>query len=200
MKLPQSDKHFTHWTSHDIEYQRNLYDSALPYVKTFGVALDIGAHVGYFSKYMLEHFKNVVAVEPVIENVDCYIQNVDMSRVVLITAAAHYKYELLNLSRGGDNSGDWRVASTGEVICLGVPLDVYGFTDVSFIKIDVQGHEVAALMGLQKTIERWSPPILVEITNDKTREYLESIGYVLAEQAKKDDYVYTRDCSLSHRP
>lgn len=44
-----------------------------------------------------------------------------------------------------------------------LPLDDFGFTDVSFIKIDVEGHELAVLRGSRATIERSKPALLVEI-------------------------------------
>jgi hypothetical protein len=42
-------------------------------------------------------------------------------------------------------------------------LDDFGFADVSFIKIDVEGHESQVLAGATNTILRERPTILVEI-------------------------------------
>jgi FkbM family methyltransferase len=42
-------------------------------------------------------------------------------------------------------------------------LDSFGITDVGFMKIDVEGHEFATLLGATKTIARDRPNILVEI-------------------------------------
>jgi FkbM family methyltransferase len=42
-------------------------------------------------------------------------------------------------------------------------LDSFGFTDISFIKIDVEGHETDVLRGAEQTIKSSSPALLIEI-------------------------------------
>jgi FkbM family methyltransferase len=42
-------------------------------------------------------------------------------------------------------------------------LDDYGFTEVGFIKIDVEGHEEAVIEGARDTIHRDKPNLLIEI-------------------------------------
>ncbi len=42
-------------------------------------------------------------------------------------------------------------------------LDSYGFRDITFIKIDVEGHESSVLGGASTTIETQKPSLLVEI-------------------------------------
>jgi hypothetical protein len=69
-----------------------------------------------------------------------------------------------------------------EVACK--PLDYYGLEDVGFLKIDVEGHELAVLRGATETISRSYPSILVE-AEDRHRpgtvadvcEYLSLFGY-----------------------
>jgi len=47
--------------------------------------------------------------------------------------------------------------------CLAARLDDFGFRDVSFIKIDVEGHEGEVLVGAEQTIVREHPILLVEV-------------------------------------
>jgi FkbM family methyltransferase len=42
-------------------------------------------------------------------------------------------------------------------------LDDYAFADVSFIKVDVEGHELAVLRGAERTLARERPVLLLEI-------------------------------------
>jgi FkbM family methyltransferase len=44
-----------------------------------------------------------------------------------------------------------------------VTVDSLGITDVSFIKVDVEGHELNALLGAAETIERDRPALLIEV-------------------------------------
>jgi FkbM family methyltransferase len=64
-------------------------------------------------------------------------------------------------------------------------LDSFGFTEVEFIKIDVEGHELEVLMGATSTIERNRPTLLVEIEERhrplggaaEVFDFIERLGY-----------------------
>jgi hypothetical protein len=43
------------------------------------------------------------------------------------------------------------------------PLDAFDLRDVSFIKIDVEGHELEVLRGARGTIKREAPNVLIEV-------------------------------------
>ena len=47
---------------------------------------------------------------------------------------------------------------------------------VDLIKIDIEGHEIMALLGLQKTIQQHHPIIMMEWNNDVTREYFKKFN------------------------
>ena len=64
-------------------------------------------------------------------------------------------------------------------------LDDFNFNNhISFIKIDVEGHELEVLKGAKKTIKKFKPNMLIEIeerhSNKKeqtTIDYICSLGY-----------------------
>lgn len=65
-----------------------------------------------------------------------------------------------------------------------VRLDSLALPGVGFIKIDVEGHELAALKGGVELLRRDQPTILVEVEDrhrpnavQSTREWLEGLGY-----------------------
>jgi FkbM family methyltransferase len=58
-------------------------------------------------------------------------------------------------------------------------LDDYAFTEVDFIKIDVEGHELAVIRGATETIEREHPVLMIEIEQRHLREC--AIGDVFQE-------------------
>jgi FkbM family methyltransferase len=59
-------------------------------------------------------------------------------------------------------------------------LDYYDFREVSFIKIDVEGHETSVLEGARQTIFREKPTMVIEIEQrHQQRPINEIIGYVI---------------------
>ena len=64
-------------------------------------------------------------------------------------------------------------------------LDSFNFTNkISFIKIDVEGHETEVIKGSENTIQRNKPTLLVEIEEQYTQKkvadtlkYINSLGY-----------------------
>jgi FkbM family methyltransferase len=58
-----------------------------------------------------------------------------------------------------------------------IPLDSLDlFPD--FLKLDVQGHESQALIGLRQTLTRSRPILMVEVPDEDTRTFLADLGYV----------------------
>jgi FkbM family methyltransferase len=59
--------------------------------------------------------------------------------------------------------GDHHIGRTREEVVTIEALDSFGFEDVAFVKIDVEGHEYNALRGAAQTLQSQLPAILVEI-------------------------------------
>jgi FkbM family methyltransferase len=71
-------------------------------------------------------------------------------------------------------------------------LDGFGFTNVGFMKIDVEGHENQVLKGAIETIRRWKPVMIIEILGgvaltkasdsqlkyiNDTKDFIQSLNY-----------------------
>ena len=81
------DTHFSHMIKKNIkkggpaEYQEPVRQKSLQFVKDFGVAVDIGANVGLWSRDLAARFARVVAIEPVVEFQECLRRNVPMENI-----------------------------------------------------------------------------------------------------------------------
>ncbi|GAF83408.1 unnamed protein product [marine sediment metagenome] len=71
-------------------------------------------------------------------------------------------------------------------------LDSFDLENVTFIKIDVEGYGVPILRGASKTIRKWHPAIVIEVSTQErdqgALEILEAEGYVL-EAISAADYL-----------
>jgi FkbM family methyltransferase len=131
-------------------------------------ALDLGANIGNHSLFFSGYFNEVHAFEPnprtfkalslnaeLVDNVICH--QVGLSN---LTATAHFRVNPSNL-------GASRIVSSpepGAIEIKLVSLDsvVSGAADIKLIKVDVEGHDYAALVGAEETIAIHKPLILFE--------------------------------------
>lgn len=73
------------------------------------------------------------------------------------------------------------------------PLDEFGFRDIDFIKIDVEGFESKVLKGGRETIINSRPILWLEIFPENRKEVdsiLAEYGYVFKEQIARHDYIF----------
>ena len=59
-------------------------------------------------------------------------------------------------------------------------LDSFGFRDIGFVKIDVEGHEEAVLKGSRTLLQGWGPNLLIEIEERHKAGAIETIRQFLA--------------------
>lgn len=135
-----------------------------------GVAVDVGANIGLYSYVLSKICDTVEAFEPVPNNFRV-LQNYNARNINVYEAALSSKsgtsvlnipiennieiYGLASLSTQFTKQKELKVTTKR--------LDDYNFTDVRFIKIDVEGHELDVIRGTKDTIEKWRPIIQVEI-------------------------------------
>ena len=168
MWLPDGDEHFAKTFAVDGHYhQEKLIDLAMPYVKNRRLAFDVGAHVGYMTRKMLEYFDHVVAWEPDQENYDCLKKNIDLSRATTWAWCLGDKSRHLGLSNPApENSGAWHIVDGGVGFWAGTIDEGVWYLCPGLVKIDVQGMEGAVLRGGEKTIRAAKPVIIVEANNN----------------------------------
>lgn len=165
--FPDGDTHFAGQLAHNPlvagrgTYQYRKYQAALPHVRGRIHAVDVGAHVGLWSRVMALDFEKVTAFEPVADHIACFERNIPDQRVQLHAVALAEKAGELRFAPVADNSGNAAVGDDGEAVKART-LDSFRLRDVDLVKIDVEGFEVPVIIGGEKTLKREKPAIIVE--------------------------------------
>jgi FkbM family methyltransferase len=180
--VPDGDRHFVS-LGDDIEhYQEGQRIRALHFVKTWTRAVDLGAHIGIFSRHFAELFEEVLSFEPTVETRQCLERNVPPN-VRIIPYAVGDREETVTFRRHIKNSGASEMVSEDEArgpdfeyyTVRMVPLDSLKLEGVGLIKIDVQGAELKALIGAADTLRRCKPVVLIEEKPLKVKGAAESM-------------------------
>jgi FkbM family methyltransferase len=137
------------------------------------ISVDIGANMGIFAFAMQRYSRAVMAFEP---NTDLwpYLRRFLSGKVRLEDAALSGMAGQAEFRVVADNTGVATIEVKNPLSMIERPeaittrpvttrtLDSFALADVSFIKIDVEGHEEAVLAGAIQTIAANRPVVLVE--------------------------------------
>lgn len=145
--------HAKHWMGH--EEMRTLQSLLKPGF----VVVDAGANIGLYSAVMgrlVTSSGRVISFEPVPRVFACLEQNALINKLDMIeahNAALGDAEGSYSMRLSSYNSGDNRpVVSGGTLTKMVRGDDIVGDRVVDFIKMDVQGFELPALKGLEKTV------------------------------------------------
>lgn len=159
------------------------------------VALDIGANEGFFAHHLLPLAKSVIAFEPLPQMLHRLRQRYQDKMIIegVIVSDREGEGELRYPSGGYMSAtvaqSNVAASESGRIIeTVLVPmktLDSFGITNIGFIKIDVEGHEEAVLLGGINTLKRELPNLLIEIEErhapgslGRVQAFLAELGYV----------------------
>src|SRR5687767_1573431 len=199
--LPRNDKHFVEYLANapKVEgrrmYQPDHIQCSVGHCRSKRVAVDVGAHVGFWSYYLAMAFQSVHAFEPTQLLSHCFQQNVRAKNVVLHRVALGNSQGTVRIDVEPGNSGATHVeeGAAGDIPLK--RLDDFALPDVDFIKIDVEGYERFVLEGAAETLGRCKPVVIVEqkefsgrygVTQFAAVEYLQSLGAQVVDQVVKD--------------
>jgi FkbM family methyltransferase len=190
-----------------IRWERHIDALVTKHLRTGTVGIDAGAHIGTHTLTMARAAGangRVYAFEPQRKIFRELVHNLRLNGVTNVTAlryALGAGAEIIEMSAAAQgNEGGTGVGQGGDRAELRT-LDSFGFKNVSFIKIDVEGFEDFVLDGARATIAANKPVLVVEIIGgqdyetatpeirariDRTKEKLASLGYVVTKVSKHD--------------
>ena len=168
-----------------------------------GVVLDIGANIGAAAFYLAAKVGptgRVVAYEPDEVNLEIFRRNLEANgspqQIELVPKGVFDREDTLEFFAGGNYTSSLLKTNyvTGDaekyhvvripVTTLDSETTRLGLSRLDFVKMDVEGAEVAALKGARQTLERFHPTIIVEThvvnqvsTASEVERLLRELGY-----------------------
>lgn len=174
----QLEKRFPRfWMERELRFRPNHFEGEFWLVPLLcdpeKTSIDIGANMGHYSYYMAKFSRNVVAFEP---NRDLWndLRRLLGSKVHLESAALSRASSKAVLRVDPDNTGVSTIEEKNDMACVDDKaavemreietrtLDSFNFSNISMVKIDVEGHEEAVLEGAGETLRRNLPALIIE--------------------------------------
>jgi FkbM family methyltransferase len=202
--FPDNEDHFPKMIKKSIdkggpaEYQYQVRDRSMRYVKNHSVALDIGANVGLWSRSLCQKFLTVVAFEPVAMFRECLLRNVTAGNLQVKDFALGDRRTTADMIITEGNTGHTHIdpATLGIGQTQVYRLDDLELDKVDYIKMDCEGYEYRILQGAEQTVRLCRPVVVVEqkphdAYSDQYGQHaaialLQSWGMVRLDQVKDD--------------
>jgi len=166
--LPKTDRHFPQYlaSAPKVEgrrmYQPQHIQATLEICRARRLAVDVGAHVGFWSYYLALAFQSVHAFEPADLLAFCFERNVRAKNVVLHRVALGEEEASVRIETVADNTGATHVVPAAQGSVRMRRLDDYKLENVDLLKVDVEGYERHVLAGARETLGRCKPVVIVE--------------------------------------
>ena len=184
---------------------------AFQYVQNFNNAIDVGSWIGDSTVIIAQKFKNVEVFEPVEAVIECCMKNLNRRGINNFNlhkiGLSNKKSQQLLINKGKSFSG-WistvsNLNAKRSTIVDTDLLDNFNFSNIDFIKIDVDSHEGFLLQGALDFFKNNNPVIMIESKTRDQQKYqdtsmpnpltlLEGLGYKIKEKSGKADYILIR--------
>ena len=146
-----------------------------------GIAIDVGAHIGYHTREMAKNFGHVIAMEADPQTFQYLARNTaDLGNVTCMNAAvsssdgvATFKRDLISTrSKILPQADPLATSSFSTPVRSLDSVTEDGSLPVALIKIDVEGHEREVLSGSRNLIKHRKPVIVYEDHTGETTDWI----------------------------
>lgn len=168
-------------------------DHILSFVTNHHVAIQAGGHVGLWPKEFSKYFNAVYTFEPDNINFQCLARNCKESNIIKFQAALGDSSQFISLDINPRNAGAHSVGQGG--IIPTIRIDDLHLEECDLIQLDIEGYELKALKGAEKTIKKFKPVIVVEdkglsekygVLKGEIEKWLGQLGYKIASRIHRD--------------
>ena len=152
------------------------------------VTLDIGANIGNHTMYFLNECAGrfVYCFEPVKSTFDMLKKNIEINqldeRVKLFNVGIGQYESKASICYSRENNTGYTklaVSETGDMQIIAID-ELKIDEKIGLVKIDIEGFEYDALLGMTETLRKYKPYIMIEIwpaNQEKTFSLLKELGY-----------------------
>jgi FkbM family methyltransferase len=190
-------------------------ERSLEHCTQFKRAIDVGTWIGDSTVQLAGLFDEVIGFEAHPEVYDCCVKNLqerNITNVKLHNIALSNEEKQINLYNGKSTFSGWisnkeeapeNIVVHNTTAVQSRTLDSYGFTNIDFIKIDVDSHEGFLLAGAEEFFKNNSPVVMIEnkqrVHQDRQPEgmpdaiqLLKDHGYFIKARVAKADYLFLK--------
>ena len=157
-----------------------------------GTFIDVGGHIGRFTVLTAKNHWNVITFEPIKSNYEMILKNLEENNCCDL--ATVYNYGLgdkkqkqtifYNSSELGESSvvmaNDKKESSEIEIVDFDNFILHKDFKEICVVKIDIEGNEEKAIIGMKDFIANQKPLLILELWEGNSKnvtEFLHSLGY-----------------------
>ena len=190
---------FTTAEEQDTEFPR-----LAEWVRAGDWVLDVGANVGNYTARLSELVGpsgRVISIEPVPETFELLVANLaqfPFRNVTFLNVAASAETALHGMTAPILDSGleNRYMAHLSEGPCelsvMSLAVDALALPQpVRLVKVDVEGHELVTLRGMEALLRRDQPVLIVEGHADDVSGFLAGLGYRFEERQGSPNRVFT---------
>lgn len=136
------------------------------------IVIDAGACEGFFIDYALKKgAQKVIAIEPLKILADClkksYDINVQNKSVEILSYALSNTRGIDYIKTDCEYICEAKIDKNGRELCKTITIDdsvyICQLNSVDFIKMDIEGSEILAIMGAKKTIIKFKPKLSIAV-------------------------------------
>ena len=176
----------------DLEKFRHL-------IPTQATIIDAGANIGNHSVFfsVICGAKKIYAFEPMAQTFEILQRNVQLNApecIECINAALGASQGRAAISAYRDhNFGAAAVRSDDRGAYAVTTIDSLNLPALDFIKIDVEGSQLAVLKGAEATLKKYAPLIWIELHSNEiapAKLALEQLGYTSAEALSRTNFLF----------